>query len=73
VNAHERAHRFLDAVTQLNAALQIPTTLDSLQESDIPDLAAAALHEAHTGYPVPRYMTQLQCEDMIRKVLPGGQ
>lgn len=67
------AEKFLDAVEQLNAELQIPTTLDALQASDIPDLAAAALHEAHTGYPVPRYMTQLQCEDMIRKVLPSGQ
>jgi len=69
----ELANKFLDAVKQLNADLQIPATLEALQESDIPDLAAAALREAHTGYPVPRYMTQLQCEDMIRKVLPGGQ
>ena len=69
----ELAKKFLDAVEQLNADLHIPATLEALQESDIPDLAAAALHEAHTGYPVPRYMTQLQCEDMIRKVLPGGQ
>lgn len=66
------AHKFLDAVDQLNADLGIPKVLDALQESDIPDLARAACHEAHTGYPVPRYMTQAQCEDMIRKVLPGN-
>jgi alcohol dehydrogenase class IV len=65
------AQKFLDAVDQLNADLGIPLSLDALQESDIPDLARAACHEAHTGYPVPRYMTQEQCEDMIRKVLPG--
>lgn len=64
------AQKFLDAVDQLNADLGIPLTLQALQESDIPDLARAACHEAHTGYPVPRYMTQAQCEDLIRKVLP---
>ena len=66
------AQKFQDAVDQLNADLAIPKVLDALQESDIPDLARAACHEAHTGYPVPRYMTQAQCEDMIRKVLPGS-
>ncbi|MBM4200653.1 MAG: iron-containing alcohol dehydrogenase, partial [Gammaproteobacteria bacterium] len=69
----DRAKKFLDAVKQLNADLRIPSTLDALQESDIPAFAAAALHEAHTGYPVPRYMNQLQCEEIIRKVLPVTQ
>lgn len=64
------AQKFLDAVDQLNADLGIPTTLSALQEKDIPALAKAACHEAHTGYPVPRYMTQSECEDLIRKALP---
>ena len=64
------AQKFLDAVEQLNRDLGIPTFLAALKESDIPKLATAACHEARTGYPVPRYMTQAQCEDMIRQVLP---
>lgn len=64
------AQNFLDAVHQLNRDLGIPTQLDALREADIPALAKAACHEAHTGYPVPRYMTQEICEDIIRKVLP---
>lgn len=64
------AQKFLDAVDQLNADLNIPTCLDALKESDIPALAKAACFEAHTGYPVPRYMSQAQCEDLIRQVLP---
>lgn len=64
------AQRFIDAVVELNRELGIPETLDALRESDIPALAKAACHEAHTGYPVPRYMTQAQCETMIRRVLP---
>ena len=64
------AQKFIDAVDQLNADLNIPTHLEALQESDIPALAKAACFEAHTGYPVPRYMSQAQCEDLIRQVLP---
>ena len=64
------AQKFLDAVEQLNRDLGIPTFLAALKASDIPQLAEAACREAHTGYPVPRYMTQAVCEDIIRQVLP---
>jgi alcohol dehydrogenase class IV len=64
------AQKFLDAVDQLNLDLGIPSFLAALKESDIPHLAEAACHEAKTGYPVPRYMTQAVCEDIIRQVLP---
>ena len=64
------AQKFLDAVDQLNHDLGIPTFLAALKESDIPRLAEAACREAHTGYPVPRYMSQAVCEDIIRRVLP---
>jgi len=65
------AQKFVDAVEQLNRDLGIPTFLAALKESDIPALAEAACREAHTGYPVPRYMTQAICEDIIRQVLPS--
>jgi alcohol dehydrogenase len=64
------ATKFLDAIDQLNRDLGIPLYLDKLQEDDIPALAKAACHEAHTGYPVPKYMTQKQCEALIAQVLP---
>jgi alcohol dehydrogenase len=64
------AQKFIDAVDQLNLDLGIPTFLAALKESDIPHLAEAACREAHTGYPVPRYMSQAVCEDIIRQVLP---
>jgi alcohol dehydrogenase class IV len=62
------AQKFLDAVDQLNQDLGIPTHLAALQEADIPALAKAACDEAN-GYPVPRYMSQQQCEALIRQVL----
>ncbi len=67
------AQKFLDAVDQLNRDLGIPTTLEALKEEDIPALAKAACWEAHTGYPVPRYMTQGVCEDLIRQALPKAK
>jgi alcohol dehydrogenase len=67
------AQNFLDAVDALNRDLNIPLHLAALQEADIPALAKAACHEAETGYPVPRYMTQKQCAELIRKVLPPAQ
>jgi alcohol dehydrogenase class IV len=66
----ELAEKFLEAVEQLNRDLGIPTCLQALKEADIPELAKAACHEAHTGYPVPRYMTQEVCEGIIRQALP---
>lgn len=69
-DSDDLAQKFLDAVDALNRDLGIPTVLAALREEDIPALAKAACHEAHTGYPVPRYMTRSQCEDLIRAVLP---
>jgi alcohol dehydrogenase len=67
------AGKFMDAVEQLNNDLGIPSYLEALRESDIPELAKAACWEAHTGYPVPRYMSQQVCEDIIRQALPEKQ
>jgi alcohol dehydrogenase class IV len=69
-NADALAQKFLAGVRALNADLGIPTTLAALKEADIPALAEAACNEAHLGYPVPRYMDQATCEEMIRQVLP---
>ncbi len=67
------AQRFLDAVDRLNRDLGIPLYLAALKDADIPALARAACHEAHTGYPVPRYMSQEVCEGLIRQVLPPAE
>jgi alcohol dehydrogenase class IV len=65
------AQKFLDGVDALNRDLQIPLQLDALQAADIPALAKAACKEAHSGYPVPRYMTLAQCEELITSLLPA--
>jgi alcohol dehydrogenase len=64
------AQKFLDGVDALNRTLKIPKTLDALREEDIPDLATAACREADLNYPVPRRMTQEDCEGILREILP---
>jgi hypothetical protein len=49
-------------------AFEIPEKLDALKEEDIPAIAKAALKEAHYNYPVPEYMEQAQCEEILQKL-----
>lgn len=65
------ASAFLDSVEALNARLGIPTHLDALRENDIPALAKAACWEADTNYPVPARMTQSDCAELLRQILPS--
>jgi alcohol dehydrogenase len=60
--------------------LAIPATLEALRQADIAALARAACREADANYPVPMYMTQADCEQLLRQLLPlpirskpGGQ
>ncbi|HQR23028.1 MAG TPA: iron-containing alcohol dehydrogenase [Burkholderiaceae bacterium] len=68
--ATELAERFLDSVDALAASIGIPRHLETLRPRDIPALAEAACWEADTNYPVPRRMTQEDCEALLRAVLP---
>ena len=56
----------------MNTRLGIPATLAALRVEDIPALARAACREADANYPVPLYMTQTICEQVIRQVLPDA-
>ncbi len=66
----ERADRFLDSVEALADSVGIPRQLDALRDADIPALAEAACWEADTNYPVPRRMSQDDCEAILRRLLP---
>ena len=65
----ELAEKFLDSIDAMNARLGIPSHLEALRAKDIPALARAACREADLNYPVPRYMSQQECEQVIRSVL----
>ena len=64
------AQKFLDAIDAMNTRLGIPATLAALREADIPALARAACREADANYPVPLYMSEAVCQQVMRQVLP---
>lgn len=52
------AAKFIRAIRQLNARMDIPETLEGIRPEDIPVMAAHAEKEANPLYPVPRLMTR---------------
>lgn len=68
--AEELSQRFIDHIEQMNARMNIPTTIRELRETDIPLIVDRALAEAHPDYPVPRIMTRPECETLVRQLLP---
>lgn len=63
------AEEFIEAVSNLNAQLEIPTSFPELKEDEIPLITKRALAEAHGTYPVPGYLTQQQGEALLAKFL----
>jgi alcohol dehydrogenase len=66
------ADRFIEKVRAMNAEFGIPTHVEKLKESDIPEITGKALFEAHLYYAVPRYMDRPECEAFIRQMLPAS-
>jgi alcohol dehydrogenase class IV len=64
------AKAFIASVEALDGDLGIPDRLDALREADIPALARAACREADLNYPVAHYLSQAQCEELLRGMLP---
>ena len=65
----EGALLFIDSVRNLLINVNISPTLAALREYDIPDIAGQALNEARALYPVPRYMDQKSCEEILNRML----
>lgn len=60
----------IDKIRNMMASFGIDCYFDKLKPADIPQLAKAALKEAHfTPYAVPKYMDQQQCEKLIRDMM----
>jgi len=59
----------IEHIRAMMIRMALPNKLDSLQRQDIPELAQAALKEAHWNYPVPKYMDQVGCEKLIAQLV----
>jgi alcohol dehydrogenase class IV len=68
--AHEvLASKFIASIEALSRDLGLPNQLPALRKADIPALAKAACREADINYPVPRYMSEGDCETLIAALL----
>ena len=62
------ASKFINAVKDLNANMNIPNKLSGIQKEDIDALAKHAAKEANPLYPVPKLMTKKDVEKFYYKV-----
>ena len=68
-DSHEDgAKKFIAAIKELNAKMNIPTTISGINKEDIPELAKHAEKEANPLYPVPKLMTAKELEVFYHKI-----
>ena len=56
------AHKFISAISRLNAKMGIPDKISGICREDIPGMAKRAEKEANPLYPVPKLMTKKELE-----------
>ena len=66
-----RANLFIQAIIDLRASMQMPLQPQGLQRDAIPEIIAAALAEAGSFYPVPRYMAAEEIHAIVEPLLAG--
>lgn len=64
----DKAKRFIAAIRELNAKMNIPTGFEQIKDEDIPLIAERALKEGNPLYPVPKIMDQADCEALIKSL-----
>lgn len=80
------AESLVQRIRAMNGHMNIPKSVAKMNSTDVAEVATRALKEAHgelhskfsrpldywldLGYPTPKYMTQTECESIVRKVLP---
>ena len=62
------AKKFITAIKELNARMEIPDKLTGIKAEDIPQMAKYAEKEANPLYPVPVLLTQKELEKFYYQV-----
>lgn len=62
------ATKFISAIKELNARMNIPAALSEIVISDIPELARHAAREANPLYPVPKLMSAAELEKIFHEI-----
>nr|WHW29780.1 putative iron-containing alcohol dehydrogenase [uncultured bacterium] len=66
-----RAKQFISSIIDLRASMNMPLQPQGLQRSAIPEIVTAALAEAGSLYPVPRYMARAEVRAIVEPLLAG--
>ena len=65
----QKAQKFIAAIRELNAKMEIPSTISGIQEQDLPLMIQRALSEANPLYPVPVIFDANDMEYIYRKIM----
>ena len=71
-NDAEKAKAFIQAIKDMNAAMDIPTKIEgkwTIKEEDIPTMVERALSEANPLYPVPVIWGKEEMAAMYREIM----
>ncbi len=63
-----KANKFIKAVKELNASMEIPTSVAQIKDEDIPLMVSRALKEANPLYPVPKLMDVAEMTAMYHTI-----
>lgn len=66
--APQKCRAFLNALAQLEEKAGMPKTLTAFPASQIPDVRRRAFAECHGVYPVPRYFTAQEADQLLLSV-----
>ena len=71
-NIHEKAEKFIQAIRDLNASMDIPEKIQgkyTIKEEDIPLMVKRALAEGNPLYPVPVIWGKKEIEKIYRIIM----
>lgn len=63
-----KAEKFIKSLFDLNKKLDIPPRLEKFEKDAIPEIRKSAFKECHGTYPVPKYLSAKQAEEILSKV-----
>ena len=65
----EKAKVYINEIKKMNKEMGIPETFDFIKEEDIPVIVNRAIKEGNPGYPVPKIMNAVECEQVVRSLM----
>lgn len=69
MTVEEKAKTFIHEIKRMNKDMNIPDKFDCIKEEDINTIVTRALKEGNPGYPVPKIMNRVDCEQVVRKLM----